>query len=99
MFPAITPGGGGGGGSTWDRLSRRARLEWVDPARRAANLVREDWGERKKTAACWPTAARPARISYDVSLLSSLSQSLLKAVGMFVTGVVVARNFGDAFSV
>ena len=29
----------------------------------------------------------------------SHTQSLLRAVGLFVGGVVVARNFGDAFNV
>jgi len=26
-------------------------------------------------------------------------QGLLRAVGMFLTGIIVARNFGDAFNV
>jgi len=93
MFPAITSGSSG---SAMDRLAKRARLEWVDPARRSANWVSALTGPRRaRLRGVFP-------LSLGVLTTASLlhhQQGLLRAVGMFLTGIIVARNFGDAFNV
>ena len=41
----------------------------------------------------------PAHTAPRIPPLPTTPQSLLRAVGLFVGGVIVARNFGDAFNV
>jgi len=101
MFPALTSGSAG---STWDRLSKRARLEWVDPARRSANMVKRERGGgvhagRRRRRWCVWAAPRPPFTHSRSTHTHTSPQSLLRAVGLFVGGVIVARNFGDAFNV
>lgn len=84
-----------GAGWSLDSLMKRARLEWIDPNRRAANMVRF-------FLLFAALAAADALSLLSLTHLPSPThqhQSLLRALGLFVGGVVVARNFGDAFNV
>ena len=87
-----------------ERVRRWLRSETVDPAKRAANMVSQREGERNREkrargrGALSPPAAA-CSLNHHHPLSPPFPQSLLRAVGLFVGGVIIARNFGDAFNV
>ena len=95
--------------SRLERLKRWYRSETIDPVKRSCNLVREREERKEKGGRAERSNSSRISISRPLILLSSsllshsprkqLQQSLLRAIGLFVGGVIVARNFGDAFNV
>lgn len=91
----------GGAPSRLERLKRWYRSETIDPVKRACNLVRacveRERRERKNQSVASSKINPFAHLSSP--LFPTHQQSLLRAVGLFVGGVIVARNFGEAFNV
>ena len=98
----------GGAPSRLERLKRWYRSETIDPVKRSCNLVRR--GKKRETESNQSFRSRIKKsISRSFFSLSfsfrpppthaKLQQSLLRAVALFAGGVIVARNFGDAFNV
>lgn len=94
----------GGAPSRLERLKRWYRSETIDPVKRSCNLVRKREEERERLRKQSITSQSHQKNHSFISF-RSLSphtkppQSLLRAVALFAGGVIVARNFGDAFNV